>query len=246
MEEALAKVRAQLGREYDIVIAGERIRTADKLKSVNPARPDEIVGIHQKATPELANRAVETAHRNFAEWSRTPAADRVRMLLKTAALIRERKYEFDAWMVYEAGKTWPEAEAEVAEAIDFCEYYAREMLRLAGPQAVVQLPGEHDEMRYLPLGVGVVIPPWNFPLAILCGMTVRGAGDRKYGRHQAIERDTDDRGGIRRNAARSRLSAAFVLLPDRQRRRDRRSSRGASEDALRFLHRIARRRAAHQ
>jgi 1-pyrroline-5-carboxylate dehydrogenase len=171
IEEALAKVRGQLGREYDIVIAGERIRTEDKLKSVNPSRPDEIVGIHQKATPELANRAVETAYRNFPAWSRTPAADRIRMLLKTAALIRERKYEFDAWMVYEAGKTWPEAEAEVAEAIDFCEYYAREMLRLAGPHSVVQLPGEHDEMRYLPLGVGVVIPPWNFPLAILAGMT---------------------------------------------------------------------------
>jgi 1-pyrroline-5-carboxylate dehydrogenase len=171
MEEALANVRGQLGREYDIVIAGERIRTEDKLKSVNPARPDEIVGFHQKATAELANRAVETAYRNFAAWSRTPAADRVRMLLKTATLIRERKYEFDAWMVYEAGKTWPEAEAEVAEAIDFCEYYAREMLRLAGSHDVVQLPGEHDEMRYLPLGVGVVIPPWNFPLAILAGMT---------------------------------------------------------------------------
>jgi 1-pyrroline-5-carboxylate dehydrogenase len=170
MEEALAKVRGLLGREYDIVIAGERVRTADKLKSTNPARPDEIVGIHQKATPELANRAIETAYRNFAEWSRTPAADRVRMLLKTAALMRERKYEFDAWLVYEAGKTWPEAEAEVAEAIDFCEYYAREMLRLAGPNDIVQLPGERDEMRYLALGVGVVIPPWNFPLAILCGM----------------------------------------------------------------------------
>src|ERR1035438_8275581 len=171
MEGALANVRGQLGREYDIVIAGERIRTADKLKSLNPARPEEIVGVHQKATPELANQAVDTAHRNFTEWSHTPALDRVRMLLRTASLIRERKYEFDAWLVYEAGKTWPEAEAEVAEAIDFCEYYAREMLRLAGPHDVVQLPGEHDEMRYLPLGVGVVIPPWNFPLAILAGMT---------------------------------------------------------------------------
>jgi 1-pyrroline-5-carboxylate dehydrogenase len=171
MEEALTKVRGQLGREYDIVIAGERIQTVEKLKSLNPARPEEIVGVHQKATPELTNQAVDTAHRNFAEWSRTPALDRVRMLLKTASLIRERKYEFDAWLLYEAGKTWPEAEAEVAEAIDFCEYYAREMLRLAGPHDVVQLPGEHDEMRYLPLGVGVVIPPWNFPLAILAGMT---------------------------------------------------------------------------
>src|ERR1035438_1605725 len=87
MEEALAKVRGQLGREYAIVIAGERIRTADKLKSLNPARPEEIVGVHQKATPELANQAVDTAHRNFAEWSRTPALDRVRMLLRTDSQI---------------------------------------------------------------------------------------------------------------------------------------------------------------
>jgi 1-pyrroline-5-carboxylate dehydrogenase len=170
MEEAQAKVRAQLGREYELLIGGERIRTSEKLTSVNPARPDEVVGIHQKSTPELAIRAVETAYRNFTAWSVTPAEDRAGMLLKTAALIRERKYEFDAWLVFEAGKTWPEAEAEVAEAIDFCEYYAREMLRLARPQPVVQLAGERDEMRYLPLGVGIVIPPWNFALAILCGM----------------------------------------------------------------------------
>src|SRR6266566_196661 len=166
MEAALDRVRGQPGREYDILIGGERIRTEDKLKSVNPARPGEIVGIHQKATPELAASAVETAWRNFGEWSRTPAEERARMLVKTASLIRERKYDFDAWLVFEAGKTWPEAEAEVAEAIDFCEYYAREMLRLAGPRPVVQLAGERDEMRYLPLGVGVVIPPWNFALAI--------------------------------------------------------------------------------
>ncbi len=172
MEEALATVRGQLGREYDILIDGERSRTAEKLRSVNPARPQEVVGTHQKATPELANRAVETAYRNFPAWSRTSAEDRIRMLVRLAALLRERKYEFDAWLVFEAGKTWPEAEAEVAEAIDFCEYYAREMLRLAGPQPVVQLAGERDEMRYLPLGVGIVIPPWNFALAILCGMTV--------------------------------------------------------------------------
>ncbi len=172
MEEALAKVRGQLGREYEILVAGERVRTTETMRSVNPARPDEVVGIHQKATADLANRAVETAFRNFSAWSATPAEERVRTLVKTAALMRERKYEFDAWLVFEAGKTWPEAEAEVSEAIDFCEYYAREMLRLAGPQPVVQLAGERDEMRYLPLGVGIVIPPWNFALAILCGMTV--------------------------------------------------------------------------
>jgi len=171
MEDALARVRSQLGREYDIRIGGQRIQTPEKLRSMNPARPNEVVGIHQRATPELANRAIETAHENFSQWSRTPAEARIRMLVRMASLMRERKHEFGAWLVFEAGKTWPEAEAEVAEAIDFCEYYAREMRRLASPQTVVQLAGERDEMRYLPLGVGVVIPPWNFPLAILCGMT---------------------------------------------------------------------------
>jgi 1-pyrroline-5-carboxylate dehydrogenase len=172
MEEALARVRAQLGREYDLLIGGERLRTTDKLKSTNPARPDEVVGIVQKASPEIATNAIELAWHHFPQWSRTPATERVRVLLKTAGLIRQRKNEFNAWLVFEAGKTWPEAEAEVSEAIDFCEYYAREMLRLDGAQPVVQLSGEKDEMRYLPLGVGVVVPPWNFALAILCGMTV--------------------------------------------------------------------------
>jgi len=172
MEEAQARVRALLGREYSLTIGGKKLKTDAKLISTNPARPSEVVGTLQKATSEMANEAVETMYRNFAVWSKTPAEDRVRMALKLAAIIRERKLEFDAWLVFEAGKTWPEAEAEVAEAIDFCEYYAREMARLAGVQPVVQLPGERDEMRYLALGVGVVVPPWNFALAILCGMTV--------------------------------------------------------------------------
>src|SRR3954452_6504725 len=110
MREAQEKVRGLLGREYDLLIGGERVRTADKLLSSNPARTSETVGIHQKATPEVANRAVETAFANFFTWSRTPAEDRVRMLLRTAELIRERKNEFNAWLVFEAGKTWPEAE----------------------------------------------------------------------------------------------------------------------------------------
>ena len=171
MEEALVRVHGQLGREYELQIAGERVHTGDLLKSVNPSRPSEVIGIHHKATPELANRAIESAYARFPEWSRTPASDRVRMLVKTAALMRERKYDFNAWLIFEAGKTWVEAEAETAEAIDFCEYYAREMLRLAPPVKTAQLPGERDEMRYIPLGVGVVIPPWNFSLAILAGMT---------------------------------------------------------------------------
>src|ERR1035438_7434606 len=172
MEEALKKVRRELGREYQLRIGGEWISTGDKLVSVNPSKTIEVVGIHHKATPDLAQRAVESAYSYFAQWSRTPAQERVRMLLEASRILRERKLEFDAWMVFEAGKTWIEAEAEIAEAIDFCEYYAREMNRLDGPQPVVQLPGEQDEMIYIPLGVGVVIPPWNFPLAILAGMTV--------------------------------------------------------------------------
>ncbi|HEY1338859.1 MAG TPA: L-glutamate gamma-semialdehyde dehydrogenase [Bryobacteraceae bacterium] len=171
MADALKKVRAEFGREYRLRIGGEYITTGDLLKSVNPSNPREVVGVHHKATAELANRAVESAYSYFPEWARTPAEERVRMLLDVARIVRLRKFEFDAWLTFEAGKTWPEAEAEVSEAIDFCEYYAREMARLAGPQKTVQLPGEQDEMIYIPLGVGVVVPPWNFPLAILAGMT---------------------------------------------------------------------------
>jgi 1-pyrroline-5-carboxylate dehydrogenase len=172
MEEALRQVRAEFGREYQLRIGGEYIATGDKLVSVNPSNPAEIVGVHHKANAELANRAVESAWAAFPKWSQTPAEERVRMLLDAARILRRRKYEFDAWLVLEAGKSWPEAEADVSEAIDFCEYYAREMDRLSGPQPVVQMPGERDEMMYIPLGVGVVIPPWNFPLAILVGMAV--------------------------------------------------------------------------
>ena len=171
MEEALAKVRFEFGREYLLRISGEWISTGDKLVSVNPSNTREVVGVHHKATPALANRAVESAYAAFSQWSRTPAEERVRLLLEASRILRARKMEFDAWLVYEAGKTWPEADADVSEAIDFCEYYAREMERLSGPQPVVQLPGEQDEMIYIPLGVGVVIPPWNFPLAILVGMS---------------------------------------------------------------------------
>jgi 1-pyrroline-5-carboxylate dehydrogenase len=171
-DNALADVRLQLGREYDLLIAGERVKTGDKLKSLNPARPGEVVGIHQKATVEMANQAVESAHSYFAEWSQTPARHRVDLALRASAIIRDRKLEFDAWLVCEAGKTWPEADADVSEAIDFLEYYARQMLRLSEPDALVQMPGEQDEMVYLPLGAGIIIPPWNFPLAIMAGMSI--------------------------------------------------------------------------
>jgi 1-pyrroline-5-carboxylate dehydrogenase len=140
--------------------------------SENPSHPSEVVGLHHKASAELAQRAIEDAHAYAPVWGRTAPADRAALVLRVAALIRERKFEFDAWLVTEAGKTWPEAEADVSEAIDFCDYYARQMLRMAAPEPLVQLPGERDQLTYLPLGAGIVIPPWNFPLAILAGMTV--------------------------------------------------------------------------
>ncbi|MCS7026862.1 MAG: L-glutamate gamma-semialdehyde dehydrogenase [Bryobacteraceae bacterium] len=172
MEEALAKVRSQLGQEYDLWIHGERVKGSGVFASLNPSHPSEIVGLHQKADPALAARAVESAHRYFKSWSRTPYEERVHLTLQAARLLRERKDEFNAWLILEAGKNWPEAEADTSEAIDFCEYYARQMVRFASPEPLVQMPGEHDELVYLPLGAGVIIPPWNFPLAILVGMTM--------------------------------------------------------------------------
>ncbi|MGH9629166.1 MAG: L-glutamate gamma-semialdehyde dehydrogenase [Bryobacteraceae bacterium] len=171
MEEALSRVRKDLGREYELLVAGERIATGDKLISRNPSRPSEIVGVHHKANAEIVGRAVESANEYFQQWGRTHADDRIEMLLAAGDLIRDRKMEFNAWLVFEAGKTWPEAEAEVAEAIDFCEYYARQMMRYRAPEPTHQLPGEKDQLVYLPLGAGIIIPPWNFALAILTGMT---------------------------------------------------------------------------
>ncbi len=172
MLAALASIRAELGREYDLLLAGETLRTDAKLTSRNPARPGEIVGVHQKATPELADRAIRRAFEVFPTWSRTNPLDRAAMAFRAAEIIRRRKFEFNAWLVYEAGKTWIEAEAETGEAIDFCNYYARLALKHAAPDPLTQMPGERDELVYLPLGAGVVIPPWNFPFAILAGMTV--------------------------------------------------------------------------
>ena len=172
MQAAVKAARAEVGKEYPLLIAGERVSTGDLLKSVNPSNPNEVVGVHHKASAELANKAVEKAYAYFPTWRRTPAQQRIEMALKVAGIIRKRKNEFNAWLVLESGKTFAEAEPETAEAIDFCEYYARQMVRWANPEPTVQLPGEKDRLEYVPLGVGIIIPPWNFPLAILAGMTV--------------------------------------------------------------------------
>lgn len=171
MRAAIAKVQSELGREYPLVIGGERINTEKKLDSFNPANRTQLVGRFQKATKELANRAVETAYETFQTWRNTSAQERADTLFRVAAILRERKHEMSAWMIHEVGKTWPEADGDTAEAIDFCEFYAREMLRYGGPQPLVNITGEDNQLKYIPLGVGAVIPPWNFPLAIMAGMT---------------------------------------------------------------------------
>ena len=171
MRAALEKVKGELGREYPLVIGGERIMTDSKLDSYNPANRTQVVGRFQKATKDLANQAVESAYQTFQTWRHTDAKERADLLFRVANLIRERKHELSAWMIYEVAKTWAEADGDTAEAIDFCEFYARELLRYAGDQPLVQLKGEENHLTYIPLGVGAVIPPWNFPLAIMAGMT---------------------------------------------------------------------------
>jgi 1-pyrroline-5-carboxylate dehydrogenase len=171
MREAIEKVKGELGREYPLVIGGERIKTEGKLESINPAKKTEVVGRFQKATTDLARRAVATAHKTFKTWRYTPAKTRAEILFRAAAILRERKHEMSAWMIHEVGKTWAEADGDTAEAIDFCEFYAREMLRYAGEQPLTKIQGEDNRLEYIPLGVGCVIPPWNFPLAIMAGMT---------------------------------------------------------------------------
>ncbi|MBE3559225.1 MAG: L-glutamate gamma-semialdehyde dehydrogenase [Ktedonobacteraceae bacterium] len=170
-EEALAKVSAELGRTYPLIIGGQRISAEQTFSSVNPARPDQVIGYFSRASVEQVNEAVRVATATFETWKRVPAEERAGYLFAAADLLRQRRFIMNAWMIYEVGKSWIEADADTAEAIDFLEYYAREALRLAGNHAVPQTPGEEDLLVYIPLGVGAVIPPWNFPCAIMVGMT---------------------------------------------------------------------------
>lgn len=169
--EALEFVQSRLGREYDLIIGSEHLRSGRTFRSINPSKKSETVGVFQSATPEQAVQAIDTAWRAFETWKRMPAEERAAVLFRAAALLRARRFECNAWMILEVGKTWPEADADTAEAIDFCEFYGREAVRYAGPQPLTRIRGEDNELRYIPLGAGAVIPPWNFPCAILVGMT---------------------------------------------------------------------------
>ena len=170
-ELAIAVLRESLGREYPIVIGGERVIASQKFSSFNPARSVEVVGVFQKGDAAIAGKAMSAALSAFDSWKHVTPASRAACLFKAATLMRKRRWELNAVMILEVGKPWPEADADTAEAIDFLEYYGREMLRYGADQPVVKNPGEKGKLVYVPLGVGVVIPPWNFPLAILAGMT---------------------------------------------------------------------------
>lgn len=172
MKDAIKLVRSKMGKSHPLIIGGKEITSgASELTSTNPGNPDEVVGKFTLATKEQANEAIETAYKTFLEWKTTSPCERSRYLFKAAAIMRARKMELNAWLALEIGKNWAEADADVAEAIDFCEFYGREMLRLCQPQQLTASSGEENELQYIPLGVGVVVPPWNFPLAILVGMS---------------------------------------------------------------------------
>jgi 1-pyrroline-5-carboxylate dehydrogenase len=172
METALANVKAEFGHEYPMWIAGKKVVTEKKRKSTNPSRPSEVIGVFQDASKEQAIEAIEAANEYFDVWKKVPAPERAKCLFKAAAIVRERKYELNALVCYEVGKTWAEADADIAETIDFCEFYGREMLRLAEPQKLTPMRGERNYLVYIPLGVGAIIPPWNFPMAIMAGLVV--------------------------------------------------------------------------
>ncbi|WHY64483.1 L-glutamate gamma-semialdehyde dehydrogenase [Neobacillus sp. SuZ13] len=175
MAAALAKVKMELGRKYPLVIGEEKLFTEEQTISINPGNVDEVIGSVSKGNKELAEKAMQEAMKSFETWKKVSPAERAEYLFKAADLMRQRKHEFSSYLVYESGKNWAEADADTAEAIDFLEFYAREMIRLSETsihQPLVNIEGEDNQISYIPLGVGIVISPFNFPLAIMAGTTV--------------------------------------------------------------------------
>lgn len=171
-EDALQLVEGYLGQHYPLVIGNEKVTTDGKIVSNNPADKQEVIGSVSKANKELAEKAMQAAVTAFEAWRKTKPEIRADVLFKAAAIIRRRKHEFSALLTKEAGKPWNEADADTAEAIDFLEYYARQMLKIKDGVPVESRQGEYNRYDYIPLGVGIIISPWNFPFAIMAGTTV--------------------------------------------------------------------------
>lgn len=170
--QGLKTVESYLGQDYELLIAGERVSTEDKIVSINPSNKEEVIGRVSKANQELAEKAMQGAVEAFKTWRKVKPETRADVLFKAAAIIRRRKHEFSALLTKEAGKPWNEADADTAEAIDFLEYYARQILSIKDGVPVNSRPNEYNRYDYIPLGVGIIISPWNFPLAIMAGTTV--------------------------------------------------------------------------
>lgn len=171
-QQALQKIqKTVLGRTWPCWIGGEEVRGKTTFEVFDPGETTRVIGKFHKLTATEGSLAVEQAHAAFPAWAATDVNERVGIVFKAAQKLRERKHEFSALLCFEVGKSWAEADADTAEAIDFLEYYAGQMLRMAAPQPITPVPGERNQMIYIPLGVGVIIPPWNFPLAIMAGMT---------------------------------------------------------------------------
>src|SRR5690625_342745 len=171
MDQAIKEVEASLGGEYPLIINGERVTTDEKITSVNPANPNEIIGVVSKANKDIAEKAMKVADETFESWRKSDPKVRADILFRSAAIVRRRKLEFTAHLVKEGGKPWKEADADVAEGIDFLEYYGRQMLEIKDGAYVESRPVESNRFDYIPLGVGVVISPWNFLFAIMAGTT---------------------------------------------------------------------------
>jgi len=171
MRVALRQVRAQFGKKYPLIIDAEKIWTGKTIASINPSSPEEIVGHVTEAGIPEAERAVEAARVAFEKWSRTPFEARARLLERAAAIMERRRYELSALEVFEVGKPWAEADGDIREAMDFCLFYAQQMRLIGRPRLTQHVPGEESYLHYWPRGVALVVAPWNFPMAILCGMT---------------------------------------------------------------------------
>jgi 1-pyrroline-5-carboxylate dehydrogenase len=170
MKRALADLKAKSTTEYDLVIGGKHLKAKEQFVSYNPSDKSPV-GTFQKATAKEAEKAMQVAVAAFETWKFMPAIERAGIVLRASKMMKQRRFEFDAAMIIEEGKNWLEADADFAEAVDFLEFYAREAIRYDAPAGVTPYPGESNEVRYIPLGVGIVIPPWNFPCAIMAGMT---------------------------------------------------------------------------
>ena len=171
MQHAIDEVRGELGRDYPLVIDGEKVKTSATISSLDPSNPGTVVGRVSEGSREHAERAMNAAIARFQTWQHVAPEERASYLFKAAKRIRDRKFYYAAILVFEVGKSWAEADADVAETIDFLEFYGREALRYASEQPVTKIDGEDNALVYIPLGVGAVIPPWNFPMAIMAGMT---------------------------------------------------------------------------